>query len=98
MSSVVIPVKLAPSGFKEPRVNIIEKTDAEIRTIADPLWHDLVRHSNEGKYGEFVKNFSNSFALAMNQVVAATSSPTVNWREACLRTSTRSASSAGANM
>lgn len=70
MSSVVIPVKLAASALAEPRVNIIEKTDAEIRAIADPLWRDLIRHSNEGKYGEFVKNFSNSFALAMTEVVA----------------------------
>jgi len=45
-------------------------TDEEIRAIADPLWRDLVRYSNEGKYGEFVKNFSSSLALAMNQVVA----------------------------
>jgi hypothetical protein len=51
-------------------VNIIEMTDEEIRAIADPLWRDLVRYSNEGKYGEFVKNFSSSLALAMNQVVA----------------------------
>jgi hypothetical protein len=51
-------------------VNIIDKSDEEIRAIADPLWRDLVRHSNEGKYGEFVKNFSSSLALAMNQVVA----------------------------
>lgn len=50
------------------RVNIIEKTDDEIRAIADPLWRDLLRSSNEGKYGEFVRNFSRSFALAMNQV------------------------------
>ena len=70
MSSVVIPVKLASSGRSEPGVNIIEKTDEEIRAIADPLWRDLVRHSNEGKYGDFVKNFSTSLALAMNQVVA----------------------------
>jgi len=49
-------------------VNIIEKTDEEIRTIADPLWRDLVKQSNEGKYGEFVKNFSSSMALAMDQV------------------------------
>ena len=52
----------------EPRVNIIEKTDSEIRAIADPLWRDLLKHSNEAKYGEFVKNFSRAFALAMNQV------------------------------
>ncbi len=51
-------------------MNIIEKTDEEIRAIADPLWRDLVRHSNEGKYGEFAKNFSSSLALAMDQVVA----------------------------
>ena len=53
-----------------PRVNIVEKTDAEIQAIADPLWRELVRNSNEGKYGEFAKNFSSSLALAMNQMVA----------------------------
>jgi hypothetical protein len=51
-------------------VNIIEKTDEEILSIANPLWRDLVKYSNEGKYGEFAKNFSSSLALAMNQVVA----------------------------
>ena len=54
----------------EPRVNIIDKTDEEILAIADPLWRDLVKSSNEGKYGEFAKNFSSSLALAMDQVVA----------------------------
>jgi hypothetical protein len=56
------------SNDQEPRVNIIEKTDEEIRAAADPLWRDLVKHSNEGKYGEFVSNFSSSMALAMDQV------------------------------
>jgi len=51
-------------------VNIIEKTDEEILAIADPLWRNLVKCSNEGKYGDFVKNFSGPLALAMNQVVA----------------------------
>ena len=51
-------------------MNIVERTDAEIRVIADPLWRDLVKYSNEGKYGEFAKNFSSSLALAMDQVVA----------------------------
>jgi hypothetical protein len=51
-------------------VNIIERTDEEIRALADPLWRDLVKSSNEGKYGEFAKNFSSSLALAMDQVVA----------------------------
>lgn len=57
-----------PVSGKQPQVNIIEKTDEEIRTIAEPLWRDLLKHSNEGKYGEFVKNFSSSMALAMDQV------------------------------
>lgn len=57
-------------GPREPHVNIIEKTDEEIRAIAEPLWRDLVKNSNEGKYGEFVKNFSSSMALAMNQITA----------------------------
>jgi hypothetical protein len=55
---------------REARVNIGQKTDDEIRAIAEPLWRDLVKNSNAGKYGEFVKNFSSSMALAMNQVTA----------------------------
>ena len=51
-------------------MNIIEKNDEEILAIADPLWRGLVKYSNEGKYEEFVKNFSSSLALAMNNVVA----------------------------
>jgi hypothetical protein len=52
----------------EQRVNIIDKTDEELQAIADPLWRELVNNSNEGKYGEFVKNFSSDLARAMNQV------------------------------
>lgn len=51
-------------------MNIIDKTDEEIMAMADPLWRGLVTYSNEGKYGEFVKNFSTALSLAMNQVVA----------------------------
>jgi len=61
---------LAFSTLSAPRVSIVEKTDAEIRAIADPLWRDLVKNSNEGKYGDFARNFSSSLALAMNQMVA----------------------------
>ena len=64
MPAVAIPAKPLSS------VNITEKTDDEILAMAKPLWRDLVKSSNEGKYGEFVRNFSSSFALAMNQVVA----------------------------
>ena len=70
MSSVVIPIKPVFSDRPEPRVNIIEKSDEEILAIANPLWRSLVTYSNEGKYGEFAKNFSSALALAMNNVVA----------------------------
>ena len=70
MSTVVIPINPVSSDRAQPRVNIVEKSDEEIRALADPLWRDLVKHSNDGKYGEFVKNFSSSLALAMTQVVA----------------------------
>ena len=70
MSLVAIPIKPVSPARGESRVNIIEKTDEEILAIAAPLWRGLVKYSNEGKYGEFVRNFSNSLALAMNQVVA----------------------------
>ncbi len=49
-------------------MNIIERTDEDIRAVADPLWRDLVKSSNEGKYGEFVRNFSSSLSLAMNEI------------------------------
>jgi len=51
-------------------LNIIEKTDKEILAMADPLWRDLVKYSNEGKYGDFARNFSSTLALAIDQVVA----------------------------
>jgi hypothetical protein len=51
-------------------VNITEKSDAEILTMARPLWRDLIRSSNEGKYGDFARNFSSAFARAMDQVAA----------------------------
>jgi hypothetical protein len=51
-------------------VIITEKSDDEILAMAKPLWRDLVKYSNEGKYGEFARNFSSSLALAIDQVVA----------------------------
>jgi len=51
-------------------VNIVEKTDEEIFAIAAPLWRDLLKYSNEGKYGEFARNFSSSLARTIDQVVA----------------------------
>ena len=58
-----------PPDGSAPRVNIIDKSDEEIRAMADPLWRELLKYSNEGKYEEFVGKFAKSLALAMNQVV-----------------------------
>jgi hypothetical protein len=70
MPGAASPLKPVSSARAEPRVNITEKTDEEILAMARPLWRDLVKYSNEGKYGEFARNFSSSLALAMNQVAA----------------------------
>jgi hypothetical protein len=51
-------------------VNIVDKSDEEILALARPLWLDLVKYSNEGKYGEFARNFSGTLARAIDQVVA----------------------------
>ena len=64
------PAAPVPAAPDEPRLNIVDKTDEEIFALAKPLWRDLVKYSNEGKYGEFARNFSSALALAMNQVVA----------------------------
>jgi hypothetical protein len=50
-------------------LNIVERTDEEIRAVADPLWRELLEHSNAGDYGAFVGKFARSLALAMNEVV-----------------------------
>jgi hypothetical protein len=63
-------MKPASAAHGEPRMNIVDKTDEEILAIAKPLWRDLVKSSNDGRYGEFARNFSSSMALAMDQVVA----------------------------
>jgi hypothetical protein len=51
-------------------VNIVDKTDDEILATAKPLWLDLIKYSNEGKYGDFAKNFSSTLARTIDQVVA----------------------------
>ncbi len=39
-------------------VNIIDMTDDEIVAIAHPMWDELVKYSNKGKYGKFIRKFS----------------------------------------
>lgn len=49
-------------------MNIIDKTDEEISEIAFPYWEDLIKYSNKGQYGKFIRNFSYDLLLGLNEV------------------------------
>jgi len=49
-------------------MNIIEKTDEEIIALANPMWADLIKYSNEQNYGAFTRNFSSSLIKGANEV------------------------------
>lgn len=49
-------------------MNITQMTDDEILAIANPYWSHLIKASNDGKYGEFTRNFSHDLLLGLNEV------------------------------
>ena len=49
-------------------MKIIEKTDDEILEIARPMWDDLIKYSNEGEYGKFIRKFSYDLLFGLNEV------------------------------
>ena len=49
-------------------MNIIDQTDDEILAIAHPFWDDLIKYSNQGEYGKFIRNFSYDLLLGLNEV------------------------------
>lgn len=49
-------------------MNLLDKTDDEILEIANPLWDDLVKSSNNKDYFEFVKNFSAKMLFGANEI------------------------------
>ncbi len=49
-------------------MNIIDLSDEEILSVAEPMWTELVRASNEGKYGQFIRNFDYSLIQGLNEV------------------------------
>ena len=49
-------------------MNLLEKTDEEILEIANPLWDDLVKYSNNKDYGGFIKHFSTQMLFGANEV------------------------------
>ena len=49
-------------------MNIIDQSEDEILEIAHPMWEDLIKYSNEGEYGKFVRKFSYDLLLGLNEV------------------------------
>ncbi|MBK1646056.1 hypothetical protein CKO25_15660 [Thiocapsa imhoffii] len=49
-------------------MNIIDQSDEEILEIAHPLWDDLIKYSNKGQYGKFIRHFSYELLLGLNEV------------------------------
>jgi len=49
-------------------MNIIDKTDDEIVAVAHPMWEDLIKYSNKGQYGKFIRKFSYNLLLGLNEV------------------------------
>jgi len=62
MSSSV--VEAAPKAS----MNIIDHTDEEILALAHPMWNDLIKYSNQGQYGKFIRKFSYDLLLGLNEV------------------------------
>ena len=48
--------------------NIIEHTDDEILPIANQIWSDLIKASNDGNYGEFIRDFAYSLIKGLNEI------------------------------
>ena len=49
-------------------MNLLEKTDEEIVKIANPIWENLIRSSNNKDYGSFTKDFSTQMLFGANEV------------------------------
>ena len=49
-------------------MNLLEKSDDEIIKIANPIWENLVRSSNNKDYGSFTKDFSSQMLYGANGV------------------------------
>lgn len=49
-------------------VNIIDHTDEAILALAHPMWNDLIKYSNQGQYGKFIRKFSYDLLFGLNEV------------------------------
>ena len=49
-------------------MSIVDKSDTEIISIADPIWQNLVRSSNIKDYGGFTRDLSSQMLYGANEV------------------------------
>jgi hypothetical protein len=49
-------------------MNINDRSDEESLEIAHPMWDELIKYSNKGQYGKFIKKFSYELLLGLNEV------------------------------
>ena len=49
-------------------MDLLNKTDEEIIRIANPIWDNLVRASNQKDYGGFTRDFSSQMLYGANEV------------------------------
>ena len=49
-------------------MDFINKSDDEIIKIANPIWENLIRSSNNKDYGSFTKDFSSQMLYGANEV------------------------------
>ena len=49
-------------------MDLLKKTDEEIIEIANPIWDNLIKTSNQKDYGGFTRDFSTQMLFGANEV------------------------------
>ena len=49
-------------------MKLLDKSDKEIKEIAQPIWDNLIKSSNIKDYGTFTKHFSSQMLYGANEV------------------------------
>ena len=49
-------------------MELLNKSDKELKEIAQPIWDNLVKSSNSKDYGTFTKDFSSQMLYGANEV------------------------------
>ena len=49
-------------------MDLLNKTDEEIIQIANPIWNNLIKASNQKDYGGFTRDFSSQMLFGANEV------------------------------